>query len=127
MTKMMQENHFAPILAHSPYTINMASDNADTRQGAKELLKSDFDLLNKLPCHLYNVHPGSQKVGGDVEGITRIQEAINEVLKQEHTSFVLLETMSGKGNEMGKTFEEIRAMIDGIKLQEKIGVCLDTC
>ncbi len=126
MTEMMQQNHFAPVVAHSPYTINMASDSEQTRQGAKELLRGDLDMLNKLPCHLYNVHPGSCNSGVSV-GIERICEIINEVLTVEHSSYLLLETMSGKGNEMGRSFEQIRDMIDGILLKDKIGVCLDTC
>lgn len=127
MAELMQQNHFAPVVAHSPYTINMASDSEQTRQGAKELLRGDLDMLNKLPCHLYNVHPGSCKNSEPSIGIGRICEIINAVLTPEHTSYLLLETMSGKGNEMGRTFEQIRDMIDGILLKDKIGVCLDTC
>lgn len=126
MSELMLQYHFAPIVAHSPYTINMASDNPTTRLGAKELLKADLELLDKLPCKLYNVHPGNNKSDAHT-GIERICEAINEVLSPQHQTYLLLETMSGKGGEMGKTFEEIRAMIDGIELDEKIGVCIDAC
>ncbi len=126
LEKLMGEHQFAPLVAHCPYTINMASDNPDTRQGAKELLKADLELIDKLPCRLYNVHPGNNKSDAAI-GIERICEAINEVLLPQHHAILLLETMSGKGGEMGKTFEELKAMIDGIHLSDKIGICMDAC
>lgn len=125
--KLLCEYNFAPILAHSPYTINMASDREDVREGARELIRYDMQILDSLPCSLYNIHPGSRKKDTVEEGIARIISAVNDSLKEENTSEFLFETMSGKGGEMGRNFNEIADMIDGITLKDKIGVCLDTC
>ena len=127
LERIINDNSFAPLLAHSPYTINMASDNEDVRKGARELITMDLAAIDKLPCHLYNIHPGSSNKSDAITGINRIAEIVNEVLKPEHSAYFLFETMSGKGSEVGKTFEEIREMIDRIDLKDKIGVCLDTC
>ena len=115
------------ILAHAPYTINCASADEKIRTFAKETLEDDLKRMEYIPNNLYNFHPGSH-VGQGVEiGTKYIINILNEVLKPEQTTTVLLETMAGKGSEIGRSFEEIKAIIDGIKLKEKIGVCLDTC
>ena len=127
LRKLMEENKFAKILAHAPYTLNGCSADESTRQFATEMMADDLERLKYLPTSLYNFHPGSHvKQGVDV-GINYIVEMLNKVLKPEHTTIVLLETMAGKGTEVGRTFEEIAEIISRVELNEKIGVCLDTC
>ena len=127
LRKLMEENKFAKILAHAPYTLNGCSADESTRQFATEMMADDLERLKYLPTSLYNFHPGSHvKQGVDV-GINYIVEMLNKVLKPEHTTIVLLETMAGKGTEVGRTFEEIAEIISRVELEEKMGVCLDTC
>lgn len=127
LRKLMEENKFAKILAHAPYTLNGCSADESTRQFATEMMADDLERLKYLPTSLYNFHPGSHvKQSVDV-GINYIVEMLNEVLKPEHTTIVLLETMAGKGTEVGRTFEEIAEIISRVDLKEKMGVCLDTC
>ena len=115
------------ILAHAPYTINCASSDENIRRFAKETLVDDLRRMEYIPNNLYNFHPGSH-VGQGVEvGTKFIINILNEVLKEEQTTTVLLETMAGKGSEIGRTFEELKEIIDGVKLKDKLGVCLDTC
>ena len=127
LRKLMEENNFAKILAHAPYTLNGCSADESTREFASEMMADDLERLKYLPTSLYNFHPGSHvKQGVDV-GINYIVEMLNKVLKPEHTTIVLLETMAGKGTEVGRTFEEIAEIIRRVELNEKMGVCLDTC
>ena len=127
LRKLMEENKFAKILAHAPYTLNGCSADESTIQFATEMMADDLERLKYLPTSLYNFHPGSHvKQGVDV-GINYIVEMLNKVLKPEHTTIVLLETMAGKGTEVGRTFEEIAEIISRVELKEKMGVCLDTC
>ena len=127
LRKLMEENNFAKILAHAPYTLNGCSADESTREFATEMMADDLERLKYLPTSLYNFHPGSHvKQGVDV-GINYIVEMLNKVLKPEHTTIVLLETMAGKGTEVGRTFEEIAEIISRVELNEKMGVCLDTC
>lgn len=127
LRKLMEENKFAKILAHAPYTLNGCSADESIRQFATEMMADDLERLKYLPTSLYNFHPGSHvKQGVDV-GINYIVEMLNKVLKPEHTTIVLLETMAGKGTEVGRTFEEIAEIISRVELKEKMGVCLDTC
>lgn len=127
LRKLMEENKFAKILAHAPYTLNGCSADESTRQFATEMMADDLERLKYLPTSLYNFHPGSHvKQGVDV-GINYIVEMLNKVLKPEHTTIVLLETMAGKGTEVGRTFKEIAEIIRRVDLKEKMGVCLDTC
>ena len=127
LRNLMEENKFAKILAHAPYTLNGCSADESTRQFATEMMADDLERLKYLPTSLYNFHPGSHvKQGVDV-GINYIVEMLNKVLKPEHTTIVLLETMAGKGTEVGRTFEEIAEIISRVELKEKMGVCLDTC
>lgn len=115
------------ILAHAPYTLNPASDKQQTRDFAFMVLGEDLVRMEETPHQMYNMHPGSH-VGQGVEvGIGRIIDALNEVLAPSQTTMLLLETMSGKGSEVGGTFEEIAAIIAGIDLDDQVGVCLDTC
>ena len=115
------------ILAHAPYTLNCCSAKPEIREFAINTMKDDLMRMEYTPHNLYNFHPGSH-VGQGVEiGISYIIEALNTVLDKNQTTTVLLETMAGKGSEIGSKFEELRQIIDGVTLQEKIGVCLDTC
>lgn len=127
LDQYMQDNQFGALLAHAPYTLNLASTKEETRTFARDVLEGDLALMHRLPAHLYNIHPGSHTGDGVDIGIERITAAINAVLREDLDCYLLLETMSGKGSEIGKTFEEIRRMIDNIDYKKKIGVCLDTC
>ncbi len=127
LDKIMRENAFAPILAHAPYTINMASGESNIRRIAAELTAADLDALDRIPCHLYNIHPGTRKELSVDEGADNVAGIVNAVLRADHTAYLLLETMSGKGSELGATFEELREIIDRLVLKDKIGVCMDTC
>lgn len=125
--EIIDENNFAPILCHAPYTYNLCSASEDTRSFARTALREDLERLELIPVHLYNFHPGSHVGQGVEKGIEQIAEILNEVVTEELTSFVLLETMAGKGTEIGSKFEELRSIIDKVKYNEKIGVCMDTC
>lgn len=117
----------APILAHAPYTLNACSADVALRDFAKRTMADDLLRMEYTPGNFYNFHPGSHvKQGVDV-GIDYISEMLNEILKPEQTTTVLLETMSGKGSEVGRTFEELRRVLDKVELKDHMGVCLDTC
>ena len=124
---LMQENKFAKILAHAPYTMNLCSDKEDIRDFAKNMMKEDLERMEYLPGNMYNFHPGSHVGQGTEKGIEYIVKALNEVLTENQTTTVLLETMAGKGTEIGRSFEELKMIIDKVYLKDKLGVCLDTC
>ncbi len=124
---MAKEHGFATLLAHAPYTLNACSADASTRQFALETMRDDLMRMEYLPNNLYNFHPGSHVKQGTEVGIQQIIELLNEILTPQQTTTVLLETMAGKGTEVGRTFEELRAILDGVTLSDKMGVCLDTC
>ena len=127
LLEIMEENNFAKILAHAPYTLNGCSADENTRKFATEMMADDLVRMEYLPNNLYNFHPGSHvKQGVDV-GIDFIVEMLNTVLKPEQTTTVLLETMAGKGTEIGRSFEEIAQIIERVELKDHLGVCLDTC
>lgn len=121
------ENNFGRILAHAPYTLNCCSAKEETRQFAIDTFADDLKRMEYTPNMMYNFHPGSHVGQGEEKGIELIIDALNQVMFPEMTTDVLLETMAGKGSEVGKAFEELRAIIDGVKINGKIGVCLDTC
>lgn len=125
--KLYKENNFGTILAHAPYTLNCCSAKPETIRFAVETFADDLKRMEYTPDMLYNFHPGSHVGQGEDKGIELICDALNTVLFPEMTTTVLLETMAGKGSEMGKTFEELKAIIDGTELNDKLGVCLDTC
>lgn len=127
LLKIAKENNFAKILAHAPYTLNACSADERTREFAKEMMVDDLNRMELMPNNLYNFHPGSHVKQGVEIGINYIVELLNNVLRQEQTTTVLLETMAGKGSEVGRTFEEIAEIISRVELKEKMGVCLDTC
>ena len=125
--KLAKDNNFATILAHAPYTLNACSADERTREFAFEMMSDDLVRMEYVPNSLYNFHPGSHvKQGADV-GINYIVELLNKVLKPEQTTTVLLETMAGKGTEVGRSFEEIAEIISRVELKDHMGVCLDTC
>lgn len=125
--KIANENGIEVILAHAPYTINVCSADEKIRRFGIETMKDDIKRLEVVGNSMYNFHPGSHVGQGSEEGIKLIIKALNEILTKEQKTTVLLETMAGKGSEVGRSFEEIKAIIDGVELKEKIGVCLDTC
>ncbi|MGM9971448.1 MAG: deoxyribonuclease IV [Anaeroplasmataceae bacterium] len=122
-----KNNNFATLLCHAPYTLNAASDKEETREFALKVFKEDINMLENFPNALYNFHPGSH-VGQGVEvGIDKIVDILNQVLYPTMKTTILLETMAGKGSEIGRTFEELKQIIDRVECKDKIGVCLDTC
>lgn len=122
-----KEHGINRILAHAPYTLNACSADRGIREFAKNTMADDLKRMEYTPWNYYNFHPGSH-VGQGVEvGIDFIAEMLNEILTKDQTTTVLLETMSGKGSEVGRNFEELKAIIDKVKLKDKLGVCLDTC
>mgnify|MGYP000700737481 CR=1 FL=1 len=123
----MAEHNFGKILGHAPYTLNACAADPSLRQFAKNMMREDLERLEFLPNQLYNFHPGSHVKQGVDQGIEYIVEALNEVMFEGMHTTVLLETMAGKGTEVGRTFEEIARIIDGMKLKDYIGVCMDTC
>lgn len=122
-----KEHDFCGILAHAPYTLNACSADENTRRFAFEAMSDDLLRMEYTPGNMYNFHPGSHVGQGIEKGIEWICALLNRVLTKEQTTLVLLETMAGKGSEVGSRFEELRAIIDGTVLEEKLGVCLDTC
>ncbi len=122
-----RENEFGKIVAHAPYTLNACSDKADTRRFAGEAFRDDLKRMEFTPGNYYNFHPGSHVGQGAEEGIRLISEMLNASLSPDMTTTVLLETMAGKGSEVGRSFEELKEIFDRTELSEKLGVCLDTC
>lgn len=127
LAALMKEHAFAPLLIHAPYTLNACSADEGLRDFAKRTMAEDLANLENLPGHLYNFHPGSHTGQGIDAGIKYIADMLNAILSKEMKTTVLLETMSGKGSEVGSRFEELRRIIDLTDINEKLGVCLDTC
>lgn len=121
------ENGFGTLVAHAPYTINPCSKDEHTREFARMTLADDLKRMEHLPGNVYNFHPGSHTGQGIETGIAQIAETLNAILTPDIRTTVLLETMSGKGSEVGSRFEELREIIDRVALSDKLGVCLDTC
>ncbi len=122
-----EQNSIAPILAHAPYTLNGCSADEGIRTFARNTMEDDLRRMEFTPGNLYNFHPGSHVKQGVETGIAYISDMLNQILKPEQTTTVLLETMAGKGSEVGRNFEELREILDRVELNEKMGVCLDTC
>lgn len=127
LVRLMTENQFGPLVAHAPYTMNLCSDKEDIREFALGMLTDDLKRMEYLPGNYYNFHPGSHVGQGVEKGIEFISTALNKAMFPEMQTIVLLETMAGKGSEIGSSFEELRMIIDQVQLKDKIGVCLDTC
>lgn len=127
LLELMKENEFAAILAHAPYTVNACSADESTRAFAIEIMADDLERMEYLPNNFYNFHPGSHVNQGIDAGIEYIKNMLNTILKPDQTTKVLLETMSGKGTEVGRTFEELELILRGVTLSDRMGICLDTC
>lgn len=125
--ELSKENEFGKIVAHAPYTMNCAAAREDLREFARETMKDDLKRMEYTPGNYYNFHPGSHVGQGSEAGIAKIAEILNDVLTEGQSTTVLLETMAGKGSEVGRSFQEIRAIIDLVDRKDKLGVCLDTC
>lgn len=127
LLKLTKENNFAKLLGHAPYTLNACSADEHTREFAFQAMEDDLKRMELIPGNLYNFHPGSHVKQGIDVGINYIVDMLNSILKPEQTTKVLLETMAGKGTEVGSRFEELKKILDRVKLSDKMGVCLDTC
>lgn len=123
------ENGITAFLAHAPYTLNPASNKPETCEFAHQVLADDLQRMEATPGQLYNMHPGSHVGQGVDVGVEKIAAMLNDVLQPPHTTTLLLETMAGKGSEVGGSFQEIASIIERIEpgLREQVGVCLDTC
>jgi len=121
------KNDFGKIIAHAPYTLNPSSADEKVRDLALRIMHDDMERMEFVPGNLYNFHPGSHVGQGVEKGIELTSQLLNTILTPGQSTIVLLETMSGKGSEIGRNFEELRAIIDKVALNEKVGVCLDTC
>ncbi|WP_028130603.1 deoxyribonuclease IV [Selenomonas sp. AE3005] len=122
-----EEHHFTKLVAHAPYTMNLCAAKDNLRTFAHETLADDLQRMEYTPGNYYNFHPGSHVGQGSEQGIALIAAELNRVLTPAQSTTVLLETMAGKGTEIGRSFEELRAIIDRVELQDKLGICLDTC
>ena len=127
LRKLLNKNAFGPLVAHGSYTMNLCSAKPETRQNGFEMLAQDLQRMELIPGNLYNFHPGAHTGQGTETGIKQIAEALNQLLKPEMNTTVLLETMAGKGSEVGGTFEELAEIIARVECREKLGVCFDTC
>ena len=127
LVRLAEEHGFARLLAHAPYTMNPCAAKEELRDFARSVMEGDLALMEYVPGNMYNFHPGSHVRQGAEIGIEKIAALLNDVLYREQRTTVLLETMAGKGSEIGRSFEELRAIIDKVRLEDKLGVCLDTC
>ena len=125
--KLAEEYKFGKIVAHAPYTLNACAAKEDLRTFARETFIDDLRRMEYTPGNYYNFHPGSHVGQGVKVGMQKIAEILNDVLTEEQTTTVLLETMSGKGTEMGRNFEELKAILNLVERNDKMGICLDTC
>ena len=125
--KRKEEKGLGTLVAHAPYTLNACSADEKVREFARNTMADDLERLEYTPGNVYNFHPGSHVKQGTETGIRLIAETLNAILKPEQSTIVLLETMAGKGSEVGSRFEELREILDRVELSEKMGVCLDTC
>lgn len=125
--ELAEANKFAKLVAHAPYTLNPCSSTEKVREFAHMAMKEDLERMEYTPGNYYNFHPGSHTGQGVEKGIELISDLLNEILTPEQSTIVLLESMAGKGSEVGSTFEELAAIIDRVELKDKIGVCLDSC
>ncbi|SCW48975.1 Endonuclease IV [Ruminococcaceae bacterium YRB3002] len=127
LVEYMKANGFGKLVAHAPYTMNVCAEKENIRKFSWEMLADDLDRMQFVPGNYYNFHPGSHVGQGVETAIPMIADAINSALKPEHDTTVLLETMAGKGSEVGRTFDELAEIISRVELKDKIGVCFDTC
>ena len=124
---LMKDYSFGPLVAHAPYTMNVCAAKEDIRKFSVEMLKDDIRRMEYLPGAFYNFHPGSHVGQGSEVGIELIAAALNECISSTQSVTILLETMAGKGSEVGRSFEELKVIMDRVSCKEKLGVCFDTC
>lgn len=127
LLSLMEEEQFGKLVAHAPYTMNLCAAKEEIRQFSKDMIADDLARMEYTPGNYYNFHPGSHVGQGAERGKELIAEALNAVLTEEQTTTVLLETMAGKGSEVGRSFEELRDILERVTLKDKMGVCFDTC
>lgn len=127
LQKLMKEYNFAPLFVHGAYTMNLASDKEYVREFAKGIMKDDLVRIKKITNCYYIFHPGSHVGQGVEKGIELVIEALNEIIGEDNKTPILLEGMSGKGTELGSRMEELKAIIDGVKYNDNLGICIDTC
>ena len=125
--EFLSKNNFGKIVAHAPYTLNPCSDKESVREFGRSVIKEDLEIMEMMPGNIYNFHPGSHVGQGVDAGIKFTTDLLNEVLREDMTTIVAIETMAGKGTEIGRNFSEIKRIIDGVDLKERVGVCIDTC
>lgn len=125
--KFAKENNLQKVVAHAPYTLNACSADEAIRKFALETMTDDLERMEYIPGNYYNFHPGSHVKQGVDTGIKYIVEMLNKVMEKEYKTTILLETMAGKGSEIGRTFEELKTIIDSCEYGDRLGVCLDTC
>ena len=125
--EIAREHEFGKIVAHAPYTLNACAAKENLRDFARNTFSDDLKRMEATPGNYYNFHPGSHVGQGIEVGIQKIAEVLNAVLTEEQTTTVLLETMAGKGSEVGSHFQELRAIMDLVEKRDKLGICLDTC
>ena len=124
---LLKQENFGPLVAHGSYTMNLCSAKPETRRNGFEMLTHDLQRMELIPGNLYNFHPGAHTGQGIETGIAQIADALNQLLTPDMNTTVLLETMAGKGSEVGGTFEELAEIIDRVECRDKLGVCFDTC
>lgn len=127
LKNLLEENSFGKLVAHAPYTMNLCAAKEDIRKFAENMIADDLDRMEYLPGNLYNFHPGSHVGQGPEQAVEMISAVLNRNLRPDQHTTVLLETMAGKGSEVGRTFEELKAILDRVELKDKMGVCFDTC
>ena len=127
LRRLLEEHGFTRIIAHAPYTLNACAADEGLREIARRTMEDDLMRMEYLPGNYYNFHPGSHVKQGPEEGVRKIAEILNQVLQPGQHTTVLLETMAGKGSEVGRRFEELRAILDRVEQSDHLGVCLDTC
>lgn len=127
LIEILTVNNFGKLVAHAPYTMNVCAEKENIREFSRNMLKEDIQRMEYLPNNYYNFHPGSHVGQGIEAGIDMIADALNYAMTENQTTTVLLETMAGKGSELGSKFEELKSIIDRVKYKDKIGICMDTC
>lgn len=127
LRSLMEEHHFGKLVAHAPYTMNVCAAKMDIREFSWNILKDDMERMEYFPGNYYNFHPGAHVGQGAEEAIPIITDALNHAIKPDQSTVVLLETMAGKGSEVGRNFEELERVIELVDCKDKIGVCFDTC
>lgn len=127
LNRLLRENRFGKLVAHGSYTMNLCAANPTTRENGLDMLQKDLQRMEYFPDNYYNFHPGAHTGQGTERGVELIADALNRMLFPEMRTTVLLETMAGKGSEVGRSFEELREIIDRVELSDKLGVCFDTC